>query len=90
MTSPIHQSLMHFPCDFSIKIIGKNSASFEADVLSIAQKHYPNVADGDIRSQLSQQGKYRSFNITVHATDQTTLDALYQELTKHPDANMVL
>ena len=90
MTNPTPQSLIHFPCDFSIKIIGKNTESFETDILSIAQKHYPNLADGDIRSQLSQQGKYRSFNITVHATDQTTLDALYQELTKHPDANMVL
>lgn len=83
-------SLMQFPCDFSIKVIGKNTATFETDILNIARKFYPNLLEEAIRSQLSKNGSYRSCNLTVHAEEQTTLDALYQALTEHPDVNMVL
>lgn len=81
---------MQFPCDFSIKIIGKNTDAFETDILNIARLFYPSLLDEAIRSQLSKNGNFRSFNLTVHAEDQTTLDALYQALTKHPDVSMVL
>lgn len=83
-------SLMEFPCDFSIKVIGKNTPSFKSDIIAIAKKHYPNLNEQTIRHQISQKETYCSLNITVHALDQASLDALYQELTKHPDINMVL
>ena len=84
------QSLIEFPCDFLIKIIGNNRASFEFEITNIAKKHFPNTKDTAITTQLSQQGNYLSISITVFATDQATLDALYQELTQHPDIKMVL
>ena len=90
MTEPFNQSLMQFPGDFSIKIIWKNLASFEADILTLTRQYYPETEDTAIRRQMSQHKKYCSFNITVYATNQATLDALYQELTQHPDAHMVL
>lgn len=83
-------SLMEFPCDFPIKIIGKNSAAFVTDVINITRKHFPDTADNAIRSQPSQQSNYIAISVTVHALDQATLDALYLELTQHPDIKMVL
>lgn len=83
-------SLMEFPCDFLIKIIGKNSAVFAADVANSIRKHFPNTQDNSISSQPSQQSNYIAISVTVHALDQTTLDALYLELTQHPDIKMVL
>lgn len=84
------KSLMEFPCDFQIKIIGINRDTFEAEVAEIARKHFPGTNDTAIRKKHSQQGNYLAITLTVHVLDQTTLDALYRELTKHPDIKMVL
>ena len=83
-------SLMEFPCEFMIKVIGKNSAEFAADVVSITRKHFPNTLDSSICSRESQQVNYLAMSVTVYALDQSTLDALYLELTQHPDIKMVL
>ena len=84
------RSLMEFPCDFQIKIIGINNDSFEKEIISIALDHFPETKDTAIKSQLSQQGNYLAISITLHVHNQMTLDALYAELTKHPDSKMVL
>jgi putative lipoic acid-binding regulatory protein len=81
---------MKFPCDFHIKIIGLNKESFVMEVLSIIRNHYPHTEETAIRSQVSQQGNYLAFTITLYVQDQITLDSLYMELTKHPDIKMVL
>lgn len=83
-------SLMTFPCDFQIKVIGKNTATFTDDIINISRKHFPNTSDEAIRSQPSQQSNYIALGVTIHALNQTTIDALYQELTQHPDVKMVL
>lgn len=84
------QSLMTFPCDFQIKIIGSNTESFAREIISIARKHFPDIADTAIQNKPSQQSNYLAISITLHVKDQITLDALYMELTKHPDIKMVL
>jgi putative lipoic acid-binding regulatory protein len=83
-------TLMQFPCDFSIKIIGKNTETFEKEIVLLARRYYPETSDDAVRCQLSKQGGFCSLSITVHATEQATLDALYNALTKHPDTHMVL
>lgn len=83
-------SLMEFPCEFPIKIIGKNSAAFATDVVNITRKYFPSTGDSSIRSQPSQQASYLAITVTVYAHNQASLDALYLELTQHPDIKMVL
>ena len=51
-----NDSLMEFPCDFHIKIIGLNRESFATEVLSIVRNHFPNTEEKSVRSQESQQG----------------------------------
>jgi hypothetical protein len=84
------KGLMKFPCDFRIKIIGVQSDDFVQNILSIAQKYFPDTKDTAVRSQPSQQGNFIAITITLHVHDQETLDKLYMELTKHPDIKMVL
>lgn len=86
----MQETLMVFPCDFPIKIIGKSGPQFLAGIIAIIRKHYPDIKDSAITSQLSGQGKYQSITATVHALDQASLDALYKDLTSHPDIHMVL
>lgn len=84
------QSLMKFPCDFQIKIIGTHTESFVMDIINITRKHYPDTKDESIRKNASQQNNYLAMTITLYVHDQVTLDALYIELNKHPDIKMVL
>ncbi len=85
-----NKSLMEFPCDFQIKVIGVNNDTFLLEMIQITRKHFPKTDDQAIRTQPSQQGNYLSLTITLYVEDQMTLDALYIELTAHPDTKMVL
>lgn len=84
------QSIIEFPCDFPLKIIGKKTAEFFKEISDITRKHFPDTLDEAITCQESQHGNYLSITVIVYAHDQMTLDALYLELTKHPDIKMVL
>ncbi len=84
------ETLMVFPCDFPIKIIGKATPNFSQDIITIVRHHFPDTPDSAVTMQLSGQGKYQSITVVVHALDQISLDALYQDITQHPDIHMVL
>ncbi|AHE67201.1 HP0495 family protein [Legionella oakridgensis] len=84
------QTLMQFPCDFPIKIIGINKETFLSEIITMTKKHFPSLENKAISTQFSQQGNYLSITITVYVQDQITLDALYMDLTQHPDIKMVL
>ena len=81
---------MVFPCEFQIKIIGTNSDSFFVEIIDIARKHFPETHDKAIEKKPSQEGNYLAISISLYVEDQPKLDALYRELTQHPDIKMVL
>jgi putative lipoic acid-binding regulatory protein len=83
-------SLIQFPCDFLIKVIGKNLPFLFEEVVAITRRHFPNTPDTRFNVKLSQQDKYLAIRITVHAEDKPTLDALYTDLSEHPEIHMVL
>ena len=83
-------SLMHFPCDFVIKIIGKNHCDFLEKVMSIVHQYFPETSADKVRSNPSKQSNYLAISITLHVTEKSTLDELYVALTKNTDISMVL
>lgn len=84
------QKLLEFPCSFPLKIIGKTSPTFLNEIKTIIRMHFPLTGDDAITTQMSQQGNYLSITATVYVLDQPSLDALYQDLTRHPNIQMVL
>lgn len=84
------KSLMTFPCEFQIKIIGNHKENFVAEMKAIIRKHFPETEDSSIRSQASKNNNFLSLTASLYVEDQETLDALYRELTQHPDTKMVL
>ncbi len=84
------QNLIAFPTDFPIKVIGDVTDQFEQDILDIARKHHPELEDDAIQRKMSAKGNYLAISITVWAVSQAALDALYEDLSKHPDTKMVL
>lgn len=83
-------SLLSFPCLFPIKIIGKASPEFEGVVVEIVRKHVPSLGEGAIEEQYSKGGSYISMTVTITATSQAQLDAIYLELTANSQVMMVL
>lgn len=84
------ETLLEFPCDFPIKIMGRDSAEFQALARSLVEKHTGPLAEKAIVSSLSRNGTFVSVTITVVAESQEQLDNIYRELTAHDDVLMAL
>jgi uncharacterized protein len=74
-------TLIKFPCDFSIKIMGKSNLQFEERALNIVLQHYPDADLKKIKKRHSKDKNFLAITVTVHAENQAQLDALYQSLT---------
>lgn len=83
-------TLINFPCDFPLKIIGSNSMDIIPSITAIILKHYPETPSSKIIHTESAKNNYIAITATIHAYDQITLDALYLELTQFPGIKMVL
>lgn len=83
-------SLIEFPCDFPIKIMGLRTESFAQMVLEIVLVHAPDFDASRMTKQPSSQGKYLSLTCTIHAQSREQLDALYRALSSHPAVKLVL
>jgi putative lipoic acid-binding regulatory protein len=90
VADPVEPSLLEFPCDFPIKIMGKRVDGYAQAVLEIVQRHAPDFDGATVEMRSSKQGSYLSLTCTVHATSRAQLDALYLELTAHPLVKVVL
>ncbi len=88
MTEP--PSLLEFPCDFPIKIMGRRVDGYAQAVLAIVQRHAPDFDGATVEMRASKQGGYLSLTCTVRATSRAQLDALYRELSAHPLVKVVL
>ena len=85
-----NESLLTFPCDFTIKVFGMASDEFETAVFSIIHKHAPNLSDRMIQSRQSEHGKYCALTITVHVDSKEQLDRIYQDLSANKQVIMAL
>lgn len=83
-------SLLAFPCEFPIKVMGRKQHGFAQSVMEIVLRHAPDFDPATIRMRPSRQGRYLSVTCIVRASSREQLDALYQELCDHPAVVMVL
>jgi hypothetical protein len=84
------EPLLRFPCDFPIKVMGRADPGFEALVVQIVRRHAPDLGEGAVSSRVSSGGRYLSVTLTVRAEGRAQLDAIYRELSAHPDVLMSL
>ncbi len=84
------ESLIEFPCDFPLKIMGKTQSGFAQAVAAVVLRHDPAFDVASIEMRSSKHGKYLSLTCTVRATSREQLDALYQDLCDHQMVVMVL
>ena len=87
---PPTESLLAFPCEFPIKIMGRTQAGFAQSVVEIVQRHAPDFDAATVEMRPSREGKYLSVTTTINATSREQLDNLYRELCDHPMVARVL
>lgn len=84
------ETLIEYPCDFPIKVLGRTQAGFAQTVLEIVRAHVPDFDGASMEMKTSRQGKYLSVTCVVRATSRQQLDELYRALCDHPMVVMVL
>jgi uncharacterized protein len=83
-------SLLRFPCDFPIKVMGSGGDAFIRDVLKIVLEHAPDFNPEAIETRPSSSGKYLSVTCLVRVESREQLDLLYRALTRHEWVKIVL
>ncbi len=84
------ESLLEFPCNFSIKAMGKAEPDFELLIVELVRRHAPDIHEGAVRSRASRGGKWISVTITLRAESKAQLDAIYMDLSAHEKVFMAL
>lgn len=87
---PPEQSLIEYPSQFPIKVMGAHVEGFVEAIVSVAQQFDPAFDAGSVEKRPSKGGNYLGVTITVTATSREQLDELYRTLTTHPMVKVVL
>ena len=83
-------TLLEFPCEFPLKIMGKKVDELEETIIEVVKTHAPDFDEKKIETRASSAGTYLSLTCTINATSKAQLDALYRALSSHPLVKVVL
>jgi putative lipoic acid-binding regulatory protein len=73
--------LFQFPCDFPIKVMGRDTDVFRSLTLAIVEKHAGPLEPARISERASSNGNFLALTYTIVARDRAQLDAIYRDLT---------
>jgi len=88
--NPAKESLLEFPCDFPIKIMGKSHPEFADTIVTVVRQFDNEVDPARVETRPSSGGNYTGLTVTVRAMSQAQLDDIYRALTGHPMVKVVL
>ena len=87
---PPEQSLIEYPSQFPIKVMGLNVDGYVHAITRIAEQFDPAFDASKVELRASKGDKYLGVTITITATSREQLDELYRTLSTHPMVKMVL
>jgi putative lipoic acid-binding regulatory protein len=87
---PPEQSLIEYPSEFPIKVMGAQVEGFTEAIVAIARHFDPGFDAATVEARPSKAGTYLSLTITITATSREQLDELYRTLSTHPMVSFVL
>jgi len=74
------ESLLVFPTDYPIKIVGRPSPEFRARIHAIVVRHAPDVDADRVTERLSANGNFLSVSYTIRALSREQVIALAGDL----------
>lgn len=87
---PRKESLIEYPSQFPIKVMGEDVNGFVNAVTEIAKRFDPTFDASTVELRNSKGGKYLGVTVTITATSREQLDDIYRTLTSHPMVKVVL
>lgn len=84
MDIPQDASLIEYPSQFPIKVLGANVEGFAEAIVAIARRFDPAFDVATLERRPSAAGKYLGLTVTITATSREQLDELYRTLSTHP------
>jgi len=84
------ESLLQFPTDYPIKVVGRPSPEFRARIHAVVLKHAPNVEPDRISERLSENGNFLSISYSLHVESREQISALATELAATEGVIMVI
>jgi uncharacterized protein len=86
----ITETLIEFPCDFPIKVMGETHADFTSEIIKTIQSQLPSFDASKIEMRGSSGGKYISLTCTVYVISKPQLDDIYRAISAHPMVKFAL
>lgn len=83
-------SLLKFPTEFPVKIMGRDTEEFHAAVAAILAEHVAPMEFLKVTRQPSSAGRFVSLTVTFTAESREQLDTLYQALSGNRHVLMAL
>ena len=84
------ETLVEFPCDFFIKVMGETSDDFANAMVKVIQVYAPKFDASKVDIRASSGGKFIGLTCSVYVTTKTQLDSIYRALSEHPQVKYVL
>jgi len=81
---------IEFPCDYPVKVMGANDDDFVDVVVEIGRRHAPELQDEQVSVRPSSGGKWVAVTMTIRATGEPQLRALFEDLKATGRIQMVL
>ena len=83
-------TLFEFPCDFPIKVMGRDSPEFRAMAVALIESHTGPLEAERVQMAVSRNGRFVSITMTVNAQSRDQLDDIYRDVSGHPSILMAL
>ena len=84
------ESLIVYPCDFPIKVMGRSQEGFLEAIAQVVRGFDPGFDASTIEARPSSGGKYVGLTVTVRVHSRAQLDDLYRALHGHEMVSVVL
>jgi uncharacterized protein len=81
---------IEFPCDYPIKVLGRQADEFEQVIYATVEKHAPGFDRQRVQIKTSRKDTFFSYTIIITATGQDQLEALHQDLMNTGLVQMVI
>jgi uncharacterized protein len=73
-------SPLEFPCDYPVKVMGRHTPQFRAQVLAALAADSGGAPEPRVVERLSRDGSYLSLTCTVRVASRAQLELIYRRL----------
>ncbi len=84
------ETLIEFPCDFPIKVMGVTHDDFSTEIIKTIRVLEATFDATKIEMRGSSKGNYTSLTCMCYVESKVQLDNIYRALTSHPMVKYVL